>query len=123
MCMTMLLLPLIANGFSGCFMDKVTELHMTTARALEIVQEIATNNTIKVVLTNHAKRRMRERKITRKDVLCCLRHGKIISGPVRSEEGNWEIKMSSLEAGEKVNVVAALDRDYRGGLIVVVTTY
>ncbi|MDQ7015577.1 MAG: DUF4258 domain-containing protein [Gammaproteobacteria bacterium] len=103
--------------------DNVIKLNLTERKALEIVRDIAEHNTARVATTNHAKQRMRERGITRLDILRCLMHGKIIEGPYRSARGNWEFKMCSLESGERVQVVAALENDGNGNLVIIITTF
>ena len=104
-------------------MQNVIKLQLTSRKALEIIRDIANNATHCVVPTAHATKRMKERKIFRRDLLQCLRHGKIIEGPARAANGNWEFKMCSLEAGERINIAAALDYDRRGNYIIIITTY
>lgn len=65
----------------------------------------------KVFFTPHATQRMRKRKISTKQVFCCLKHGQIDEGPYRQPCGSWRMKLSVKSAGEIVAVVAELDYD------------
>lgn len=77
----------------------------------------------RVIFTAHAEKRMRQRKITRTQVLRCLTHGHVIEGPAPSIKGNWEMKMEVMSAGEIVVVVAALEKDDSGNFAVIVTVF
>ncbi len=76
-----------------------------------------------MVFTAHAEKRMRQRKITRTQVLRCLTHGHVIEGPSPSIKGNWEMKMEVMSAGEIVAVVAALEKDDSGNFAVIITVF
>ncbi|MET0105701.1 MAG: DUF4258 domain-containing protein [Sedimenticola sp.] len=104
-------------------MDNVVALDLSAARAQQVIKEIADEHSERVVYTAHAKTQMRKRRITRVQVLRCLRHGQITEGPARSANGNWQFTIESYSAGTPVAVAAALDHDRNGNLIVVITTY
>ena len=102
--------------------ENVVELDLTRPMALRIIKGLAESSE-NIFVGKHAEKRMRERKITRTQVMRCLQKGHITEGPARSIKGNWEFKMEVFSAGEPVAVVAALDHDENGNYIVVITVY
>ncbi len=64
---------------------------------------------------------MQERMITRKQVICCLQHGRFVEDPYRSMRGNWEMSLAVLSAGDPLKVVCALDNGDTGNYIIVIT--
>ncbi|MBA2591154.1 MAG: DUF4258 domain-containing protein [Pseudomonadota bacterium] len=101
---------------------KVVPIGLTPERAKRLVREIARDSG-RVFFTHHAEVRMRQRHITRTQVMRCLSHGTCIEGPARDIKGNWTIKLEVPSAGVLVAAVAALDRDEAGDLIIVITVY
>lgn len=77
----------------------------------------------RVFFTKHAEDRMRERGITRLQVMTCLKNGVFVEGPAKSAKGSWTFKMRVRSAGDEVCVVAALDMDKNGNFALVITTY
>lgn len=102
--------------------NNVVTLDLDPVRALQIVREIA-EDSARVFFTEHAEKRMKQRKISRTQVLKCFAHGQITEGPVRSASGNWTLTMEVLTAGDIVTVVSALDHDEDGNYILVITSY
>lgn len=100
----------------------VIDFNITPARAKKLLKEISLNSA-RVFFTNHAEKRMRERKITRTQVLRCLTHGSIVEGPAPSIKGNMEMRLEVMSAGEIVTVVAALERDDTGNFAVIITVF
>jgi hypothetical protein len=86
----------------------VTHIQLTTASALRIVQRLAKKSSA-VAFTTHASSRMRQRKVTRLQVLECLLKGHIVEGPAPGIKGNWELKMRRAVYGDDIEVVVALD--------------
>jgi Domain of unknown function (DUF4258) len=64
-------------------------LRMTKPEALRVVRDAA-RDSARVFLTPHAEQRIYQRKITRTQVLDCLRKGSIIEGPAPTINGEWE---------------------------------
>lgn len=64
---------------------------LDAARARKILQEVAQDSG-RVFFSDHAEKQMTRRRITRTQVLKCLRHGHIVEGPVRSIKGNCRWK-------------------------------
>jgi hypothetical protein len=100
----------------------VVPIGLSPARAKQLVREIA-KDSARVFFRPHAEARMRQRRITRTQVLRCLAYGGVAEGPGRDVKGNWTMTLEVLSAGELVTVVAALDRDEAGDMIVVITVY
>jgi hypothetical protein len=76
-----------------------------------------------VFFTPHAKKRMRERKITSSQVFDCLRHG-VVSEPAHTNvHGHWQCTLIRRNAGDDVRVVAALERMENGDWIAVITVF
>ena len=102
--------------------ENVIQMNLSPARALQLIREISADS-CKVFYTQHAEKRMNQRKITRTQVMRCLQKGSITEGPARGTRGNWELKMEVYSAGDPVAVVAALENDGEGNYILVITTY
>lgn len=83
--------------------------------AIKKLREIATDTSEKVFFSSHATKRMKQRKISRTQVFCCLKHGQIDEGPYRNVHGAWQMRMSVKSAGEIIQVVAVLDYDDETG--------
>ena len=75
----------------------------------------------RVVLTPHAKRRMRERRINMRQVLNCVRHGRIAEPAHLTIYGDWKATVEHQYAGERVSVAVAIECQEDGELAVVVT--
>lgn len=60
----------------------------------------------------HAQQRMRERKVSVRQIFDVLRHGKGIDGPTRDKYGDWRIKLKRFTAGRSVQVVVVVKDDY-----------
>ncbi len=100
----------------------VLPFRLDAARVRKIVQETV-RDSARVFFTGHAEMRMRERRITRTQVLRCLMYGHFVEGPAPGIKGNLEMTMEVLSAGDTLRVVAALDRNDAGHYVVVVTTF
>jgi len=97
-------------------------LKLNDANMLKLVREAA-QDTSRVFFERHAKQRMRERRITPKLVLNCLRQGVIDESAHLNIRGDWKCTLRHVTAGEEIRVVAVLERDEQGNWIAVVTVY
>lgn len=102
--------------------DNVIQLNLTESNAKQIIAEIVKDSS-RVLFTEHARKRMRQRKITDTQVIRCIKHGGICEGPFRSPNGNWQLSLNTVSAGDPLTVCVALDRDTKGNNIIVITTY
>ena len=75
----------------------------------------------RVVLTPHAKQRMKQRRINLRKVLDCLRKGRIYEPAHLTIHGDWKATLEHQCAGDVVRVAVAIERQEDGDLAVVVT--
>lgn len=93
---------------------------MTDAALAKRIAEVASDSS-GVILTPHAKRRMRERKIILTQVLQVLQRGVVAEPAHRNIYGNWQCVLERLVAGDRIRVVAALEERGIGVFVVVLT--
>lgn len=60
----------------------------------------------------HVQLRIRERKVTSRQIFDVLREGKGIDGPTLDKYGDWRIKMKRFSAGRVVQVVIVVKEDH-----------
>ena len=60
----------------------------------------------------HVQLRMRERKVTIRQIFDVLTHGKGVDGPTMDKYGDWRIKLKRFSAGRSVQVVAVVKDNY-----------
>lgn len=77
----------------------------------------------RLVFTDHARQRMRQRGIGAQQVVRCLRKGRLVEGPARSPKGDWKCTFSHIAAGERIEVAVAIDLYEQPVVTVIVTTY
>lgn len=87
---------------------------------LRRAREIAADSN-RVFLTDHAKGRMRKRKVTRMQVMECLRKGTIDEPAHLNIHGDWQATLAHQNAGDLVKVAVAIERQENGDLAVVIT--
>lgn len=84
------------------------------------IREIAKDSR-RVILTGHAKERMRQRKVTVHAVHECLREGRIRRPPEpNSSKGSLECRMERYCQGFNLAVVVALSDEHPGAIVVTV---
>lgn len=103
-------------------MVQPTPLPLNDANMLRIVRELA-QDSANVFIEPHARKRMRERRITRTQVMACLRHGVIDEPAHENIRGNWKCTLRHHHAGDLVRVTAAIEKDENGDWIAVVTVF
>ena len=101
--------------------SKVARMSLSPATALRIVGQLAKDSN-KVFFVAHALMRMRQRKISRPQVLACLLRGGLIEGPAIDVKGNWRFTMRYVAAGDTVSVVVALDWQVQSSSHVLIIT-
>lgn len=74
-----------------------------------------------IAYSNHAKTKMRLRKVSAQQVLYCLRFGKVIDPAHVSITGSWTAKLGYYTAGDYVQVVAAISTNKQGEYVLIVT--
>ena len=75
----------------------------------------------RVVLTKHAKQRMKQRRINQRQIMECLRRGRICESAQLTIQGDWKAVLEHQYAGDMVRVVVAIEEQQDGELAVVVT--
>lgn len=100
-----------------------SSLPMDPGRARELLSRVADGDTGRIIWTEHARERMRDRDITTSQVMRCIRHGKITEGPAPEMKGDWRMTLDVLAAGDPLRVVVVLTHDDSNDLIIVVTTH
>jgi hypothetical protein len=93
---------------------------MNDATLKRKIAEIAADSS-RVVLLPHARRRMRERRVLLTQVVHCLRHGNIVEPAHLDMKGCWKCTLECLVSGDRVRVAAAVDKNERGELVIVIT--
>ena len=100
-------------------MSKTSSFILSKTKAVGLVRELAKDSG-NVVFTDHALRRMRQRKVTPKAVLECLLRGPIVEGPALGTKGTWELAMERMGAGQRLHVALAIDLPSR---LIIITAY
>lgn len=87
--------------------------------ALTMVRFLAQDSKC-VVILGHARKRQQKWGISRRQVMTCLRKGRITEGPFVNIHGNWQVNISRNTAGEEVTCVVAIEWDRQ---LIVVTVF
>lgn len=103
-------------------MSKVIPIKMNDVDALTILRGCVVNDS-RIFICPHAKERMIERNITRKQVLTCIEKGKISESPYRDVKGDWRCSIEHYTSGNAVTVAIAFKYNNSGERIVVVTVF
>ena len=101
-------------------MGTVQPIQLTDAGFLKKLRAIA-KDSLRVVLTKHAKQRMKKRRINQRQVMECLRKGWIYERAHLTIQGDWKATIEHPYAGDLVRVAVAIERREDGDLAVVVT--
>lgn len=103
-------------------MQNVYLFELSAVSAKRIISELACKSE-SVFFTDHARSRMKTRRITTTQVFDCLKKGLIREEPVfNNKYGTWEVKLEVVTAGDIVSVVAALKKEI-SGYVIIVTVY
>jgi uncharacterized protein DUF4258 len=101
-------------------MGTVQAMRLSDAGFLKKLRAIV-KDSHRVVLTKHAKQRMRQRRVNYRQVTECLRKGRICEPAHLAIQGDWKATLEHRYAGDVVRVVVAIERQQDGELAVVVT--
>lgn len=72
-------------------------------------------------LTDHAKARMRERRVSSKQVFECIAKGTIEEPAHLTQYGEWAATVGYFTGGDYIRVAAAISSDNKGEMIIVIT--
>ena len=101
-------------------MGTVRPIQLSDAGFLKKLRAIAKDSS-RVVLTKHAKQRMRQRRVSDRQVHECLRKGRIAEPAHLTIHGDWKATLEHQCAGDVVRVAVAIERQDDGDLAVVIT--
>ena len=101
-------------------MGTVRQLPLSDASFLKRLRAIA-KDSHRVYLTPHAKRRMVQRRINLRQVLECLRKGRICEPAHLTIQGDWKATLEHQYACDSIKVAVAIEKQEDGDLAVVVT--
>lgn len=79
---------------------------------VEIAQELAKYSENVFWDNPHVQLRMKQRKVTTRQMFDVLRSGKGIDGPTLDQYGDWRIKMKRYTAGRVVQVVVVVKKEH-----------
>jgi hypothetical protein len=113
-------LTLSAEPINYMGMGTVQPLRLSDAGFLKKLR-VVVKDSDRVVLTKHAKLRMRQRRVNQRQVMECLRKGRIYEPAHLTIHGDWMATLEHQYAGDAVRVVVAIERQEDGELAVVVT--
>lgn len=78
-------------------------------------------NTVSIFITDHAKKRMKQRKVTSQEVYECLQLGQIAREPEENQEkGSLECLMERYVSGRQLGVIVALCDEDPDAIVVTV---
>lgn len=101
-------------------MGTVQPLRLSDAGFLKRLRAIVKDSD-RVVLTKHAKLRMRQRRVNQRQVMECLRKGRVYEPAHLTIHGDWMATLTHQYAGDVVRLVVVIERQEDGELAVVVT--
>lgn len=97
----------------------VVPLTLTTNAALRMIREIA-EDTANIVIVEHAKKRCKQRKISRRQIEMCIQKGTITEGPFLNAHGHWQVTLFRHAAGDELTCPVAIDWPNR---VIVITAF
>ena len=103
-------------------MSNVSSIKPTPKQALAWMKE-AGQGKRRLVFTDHAELRMRERRIGRRQVLETLKNGQISEPLHKDVRGDWRCNVSWLYAGVRLTVGVIFKINPAGELVVVATVF
>lgn len=109
--------PVIITG-----MIQPIPLPLNDANMLRIIRQLA-DNTSNIFILPHAKKRMKQRKITQTQVYACLRSGVIYEAAHPDIKGDWKCTLQHLHAGDEVRVAVVIECDETRKWIAVITVF
>ena len=99
-----------------------TPLPLNDANMLRVIRRLA-KDTGNIFILPHAKKRMKQRKITQTQVYACLRLGVIYESAHSGIKGDWKCTLQHLHAGDEIRVAAAIESGGQGKWIAVITVF
>jgi len=102
--------------------NRVVAFTLNPVTAKQSIIAIA-SDTDKIIFTGHALKRMRQRKVSRAQVLKCLIHGFVSENPHMDIKGSWKLNITTVTAGQPLTVTAVLGKDSSGDNVIIITVF
>lgn len=96
---------------------KVVAFRMTDSAAKRLLAQIAEKSS-NVIFTDHAVKQMKKRKITRPQVINCLKKGQIVESPFLDHHGMWKVTIERYASGENVGCAVAIDNSRHKSIVI-----
>ena len=100
-------------------MSDVTQLGVTKEQIARIIQQIVKDSS-SVFFTNESSLHEKDLVINRLQIFSCLKKGKVMTEPVKTNEGFVECEMYFFTAGQDVHVDVAVEYDDKQDRVLVV---
>lgn len=101
--------------------QNVLSLDLKEGHARQLISEIIKDSS-RISFSIHARKRMRQRKISITQILCCLKHGIFIEKPYRDiKTGDWKMTLEQVSAGDVIKVAMIFQKNEGGETILIVT--
>lgn len=81
---------------------------LTRHEATRVIREIAAD-TSRIVEVPHARKRAKQRRVTRVQIERCVQRGSITEGPFLNAHGDWQVNIFRHAAGEELTCVVAIE--------------
>jgi len=102
---------------------EIIKLDLTINAARDIITRTA-HVSSHIFFTYHALEQMKGRRITKKQVIACLKGGGITEGPILGRKDNWECTIEGYCAGQGLAAVVAIKfMEDSSNHIIVITSY
>ncbi|GMR08115.1 MAG: hypothetical protein BMS9Abin26_1120 [Gammaproteobacteria bacterium] len=100
---------------------EAAQIGLLKSRAKQLIRGAA-ENTDRIGWSDHALKRMRQRRVSPSQVLKVLRQGKMIGNPsLDKNTGHWKCKLERYTAGDCLNVIVAIERNEDNTPIIIVS--
>jgi len=103
-------------------MSEPLPFRLNDTNMLRLIRQIAADSG-SVYFAAHAMKRMKERRITRSQVMACLRNGTIDEPAHTNIKGNLQCTLRHRHAGDLVKAAVAVEKEESGNWIVVITVF
>lgn len=103
-------------------MKKVIPFRLSNAKALSMIRAAAKGDA-RLLFSEHAETRMRQRKIGRRQVIETLAKGSISEPLHQDVRGDWRCDVSWFYAGVRLTVGVILKLNDKGDWVVVATVF
>lgn len=87
---------------------KVVAFRLTEVAAKRLLAQISVDSA-NVIFTGHAVKQMKKRRITRIQVLNCLKKGSITEAPCLDHRGMWKATIERRTCGESIGCAVAIN--------------